>query len=84
MSETETMVTAAVKSTPYIARLSLSLMWMYLTLGYRVRKTRGAFEKQLVAQGMSKENAKHLSASYEDLKNEITGALKQAVTVRSR
>jgi len=84
MSETKTIVSAAVKSMPYIARLSLSLMWMYLTLGYRVRKTRGAFEKQLVAQGMSKENAKILSASFEDLKNEITGSLKKAVISRSR
>lgn len=84
MSEARTMVTAAVKSTPYIARLSLSLMWIYLTLGYRVRKTRGAFEKQLIAQGMSKEDAKRLSASYENLKNEITVALKQAVISRSR
>ncbi|MGA2524503.1 MAG: hypothetical protein ABSF65_10185 [Candidatus Bathyarchaeia archaeon] len=84
MSETKTIVSAAVKSTPYIARLSLSLTWMYLTLGYRVRKTRGAFEKQLVAQGMSKENAKLLSESFEDLKNEITGGLKKAVISRSR
>ncbi len=84
MSESKTMVTAAVKSTPYIARLSLSLIWIYLTLGYRVRKTRGAFEKQLVAQGMSKDDAKRLSASYEDLKNEITVGLKQVVISRGR
>jgi hypothetical protein len=75
--------TAALKSTPYIARLSLSLLWIYLTLGYRVRKTRVAFEKQLTAQGMSKEDAKRLSASYENFKNEITGALRQAVTSRN-
>ena len=76
-------ITLAAKSTPYIARLSLSLMWTYLTLGYRVRKTRRAFEKQLIAQGMSKENARDLSASYENLKNEITGAIKQAVVSRN-
>jgi hypothetical protein len=84
MSESKSMVTAVVKSTPYIARLAVSLMWLYFTLSYRVRKTRGAFEKQLVAQGMSKENAKHLSASYEDFKNDITCALKQAVISRGR
>lgn len=78
------LMTTALKSTPYLARLSLSLLWIYLTLGYRVRKTRGAFEKQLIAQGMSKEDAKHLSASYENLKNEITGVLRQAVTSRNR
>jgi hypothetical protein len=84
MGDSKSMVTAAVKSTPYIARLTVSLMWMYFTLGYRVRKTRGAFEKQLVAQGMSKEDAKQLSASYEDFKNEITCALKQAVILWGR
>jgi len=82
MSETK-QFTAALKSTPYIARLSLSLLWIYLTFGYRVRKTRDAFEKQLTAQGMSKEDAKRLSAAYENLKNEITGALRQAVTSRN-
>ena len=73
MSETK-LVTTALKSTPYIARLSVNLLWIYVTLGYRVRRTRAAFEKQLIAQGMSKQDAKHLSASYENLKNEITGA----------
>ena len=82
MSEAE-QFTAALKSTPYLARLSLSLLWIYLTFWYRVRKTRVAFEKQLIAQGMSKEDAKRLSAAYENLKNEITGALRQAVTSRN-
>lgn len=82
MSE-DKLVTTALKSTPYIALLSVNLLWIYLTLGYRVRKTRKAFEKQLTAQGMSKEDAKRLSASYENLKNEITGALRQAATSRN-
>jgi len=81
MSNNNLMLTA-VKSTPYIARISLSLLWMYLTLGYRVGQTRRAFEKQLVAQGMSKEDARRLSASFEDMKNEITNAFKQTLTTR--
>jgi hypothetical protein len=60
--------------------MSMSLFWMYLTLGHRVRKTRKAFEKQLVMQGMSKEDAKRLSACFEELKNNITGILKRGVT----
>ena len=83
MSEAK-LVTTALKSTPYIARLSVNLLWIYLTLGYRVRKTRMAFEKQLTAQGMSKKDAKQLSANLENLKNEITGAIKQAITSRNR
>ena len=82
MSETK-WVTAALKSTPYIMLLSANLLWICLTLGYRVRRTRKAFEKQLTAQGMSKEDAKRLSANFENLKNEISGAIKQAVTSRN-
>jgi hypothetical protein len=72
-------VTAVIKSSPYLARMSFSLFWMYLTLGRRVSKTRKAFEKQLIQQGVSKEDAKRLSACFEDLKNDITGMLKQGI-----
>jgi hypothetical protein len=74
-----TIVTTVVKSSPYLARMSLSLFWMYLTLGSRVRKTRKAFEKQLMQQGMSKEDAKRLSACFEELKNNITGIIRQGI-----
>jgi hypothetical protein len=76
---TASMATAVIKSSPYLARMSLSLLWMYLTLGRRVSKTRKAFEKQLIQQGMSKEDAKRLSACFEDLKDNITGMLKQGI-----
>jgi len=72
-------VTAIVKSTPYLARMSFSLFWTYLTLERRVQKTRKAFEEELVSQGMSREDAKRLSTCYEDLKNSITRVLRQGV-----
>jgi hypothetical protein len=59
--------------------MALSLLWMYLTIGRRVHKTRKAFEKQLIQQGMSKKDAQRLSACFEDLKNNITGMLKQGI-----
>jgi hypothetical protein len=71
------MVTSVVRSSPYLVRMSLSLFWMYLTLGRRVSKTRRAFEKQLVRQGMSKEDARRLSLCFKDLRDNITSALKQ-------
>jgi len=74
------MVTTMIKSSPQLARLSLSLFWVYLTLGRRVHKTRKAFEKQLILQGMSKEDAKRLSACFEELKDNITGMLRQGMT----
>ena len=76
---TTSVVTAVIKSSPHLARMSLSLFWIYLTLGRRVSKTRRAFEKQLIQRGVSKEDAKRLSACFEDLKNDITGMLKQGI-----
>jgi DNA polymerase III delta prime subunit len=75
------LVKTLVKSTPNLARMGTSLFWMYLTLGWKVRKARKAFEKQLVSQGMSKEDAKRLSVCFSELKNSITRMLFQGVTV---
>jgi hypothetical protein len=58
----------------------MDLFWMYITLGRRVQKTRKAFEKQLMMEGMSKADAKRLSTCFENLKNNITSMLKQGVT----
>lgn len=69
------------KSTPNLARMGTSLFWMYLTLGWRVRKTRIAFEKQLISQGMSKEDAKRLSACFTEVKNSMTRMLFQGVSI---
>jgi hypothetical protein len=71
------------KSIPHLAILLLNLLWMYVTLGRRVRKTRKAFEKQLMQQGMSKEDAERLSMCYEDLKNSITSMLTQGIRIGS-
>jgi hypothetical protein len=68
------------KSIPHLAIVVLNLLWMYVTLSRRVRKTRRAFEKQLMQQGMSKQDAQRLSACFEDLKNNVTGMLKEGIT----
>jgi len=75
--------TAVFKSIPHLAIVVLNLLWMYVTLGRRVRKTRKAFEKQLMQQGMSKEDAERLSMCYEDLKDGITSMLKQGIRIGS-
>jgi hypothetical protein len=64
---------------PYLTRLLLSLLALWLTLGWKVRKTRKAFEKQLIRQGMAKKDAKRLSVQYSKLKNEITNVLKRSL-----
>ena len=76
---TVSIFTTVIKSFPQLVLMTLSLLWMYLTLGRRVSKTRKAFEKQLIQQGMSKEDAKRLSACFEDLKDNITDMLKQGI-----
>lgn len=59
-----------------LIRLLLSLFVLWLTFGWKVRKTRRAFEKQLICQGMAKKDAKKLSAQYSKMKNEIMNTLK--------
>jgi len=77
MSETSEIAVALIKSGPNLVRLGLSLGWMYMTLSRRVQRTRRAFEKELVRQGMSKENAQRLSFAFEDLKNNVLGGLRR-------
>lgn len=70
---------ALFRSGPHLVRLMLSLGWMYMTLGWRVRSTRRAFEKELIRIGMSKKDAKRLSAAFEELKDNVLGMLKGGV-----
>jgi hypothetical protein len=75
-----TMVTDIIKSSPHLARMLFNLFYLYLTLGNRVRKTRRAFEEQLVLVGMSRDDAKRLSACFEELKRSFTSMVKQGIT----
>jgi len=59
-----------------IVSILLSLFSLWVTLGWRVRKTRKAFEKQLIQQGMSKKDAERLSAQYSRMKDEIVNTFK--------
>jgi len=61
-----------------LINLLLSLFVLWLTLGWRVRKARKAFEKQLILQGMAKKDAKKLSAQYSKLKDDVMNALKRS------
>ena len=60
----------------HIIRLMLSLFALWLSFGWKVRKARKAFEKELVKMGMAKKDAKKLSALYSKLKNDIMNTLK--------
>jgi hypothetical protein len=65
--------------------MSFDLLYTYLTLGSRVRRTRKAFEEQLILAGMSRKEARRVSAYFEELKNSVTSMLKNEITgVQSR
>jgi hypothetical protein len=56
--------------------LSLSALW--LSFGWKVRRARKAFEKELVKAGMAKKDAKKLSAWYSKLKDDIIQSVKSS------
>jgi len=66
-------------SAAYVARLLGSLLVIWLTLGWRVRKARRALEKELIKQGMPKQEAKKIGAQYAALKDEAINALKRSI-----
>jgi len=72
------MLVTFVRSLPSLIRLGASLLIIYLTLGWQVRKARKAFEKQLILQGMSKQDAERLSRTFVHLKNDIINMLKRS------
>jgi len=75
MGKTRTALTL-LSASPYIVRLLCSLFAAWLTLGWKVRKARRAFEKELIKQGMSKEDAERLGAQYTLLKDNLMRDLK--------
>jgi hypothetical protein len=72
-------VASLIKESPYLARMGFDLVYMYLTLGSRVKKARRAFEEQLVLAGMAKDDAERLSSNFEQLKNSITSMVKEGI-----
>jgi hypothetical protein len=55
----------------HLSTLILNLVVIWLTLGWKVRKARKAFEKELVKGGMPKEAAKKLGKKYSSVKDQV-------------
>ncbi len=55
----------------YLSKLLLDMFFIWLTLGWKVRKARKAFEKELVKSGMPKEAAEKLAKKYSSVKDKI-------------
>jgi len=63
----------------HLSKLVLDLFLIWLTLGWKVRKARNAFEKQLLKSGMPKEAAKKLAKKYSSVKDEVMKQLWSSV-----
>lgn len=66
-------------STAYVVRLLSSLLLIWLTLGWKVRRARRALEKELIGQGMPKREARKIGAQYAALKDEAINVLKRSL-----
>jgi len=77
------LIVSVISGTVSVVRLLSSLSIIYLTLGWNVRRAKRAFEKELIKQGMPKEDAKRMSARYAALKGEALNALKRSIRLFS-
>ncbi len=75
------LIVSMISGTANMVRLLSSLFLIYLTLGWKVRKARKAFERELIKQGMPKENAKRMSTKYAALKDEALSTLKRSIRI---
>lgn len=64
-------ISTVIRSGLHLSLLSLNLVFIWLTLDWKVRKARRAFERELIKGGMPKENAKKLGEKYSSVKDEI-------------
>ncbi|MBS7621728.1 hypothetical protein KEJ32_06430 [Candidatus Bathyarchaeota archaeon] len=75
-------ITSIISVVFHTIRLLLSLFALWLSFGWKARKARKAFEKELVRAGMTKKDAKRLSEWYLKLKDDIVQAVKSSVFTR--
>jgi len=64
-------ISTIIKAGLHLSTLILNLGVIWLTLGWKVRKARKAFEKELVKGGMPKEAAKKLGKKYSSVKDQV-------------
>jgi hypothetical protein len=72
-------ILSVLKSGYYILKASGHLLTAWLTIGWKVRRTRRAFEKQLINVGMPRKDAERLSTVYSELKDQMLNTVKGAI-----
>jgi len=60
-----------IKGALYLSKVVMDMFFIWLTLGWKVRKARNAFERELVKSGMPKDAAKKLAQKYSSVKDEV-------------
>ncbi len=70
------------KISAQITRLMVSLFWVWITLGWNVRKARKAFEKELVLRGIPKKQAKRLSKTLKTAKDQVIASVWKTASIR--
>jgi hypothetical protein len=63
----------------HLSTLIMNLVAIWLTLDWKVRKARKAFEKELVKGGMPEEAAKKLGKKYSSAKDQVMKQLWSSV-----
>ncbi len=66
-----------IKASPSMLRLGFSLLFLSLSLSWQIRKTKKAFEKELVNGGMGIDDAKRLSGVFDALKANLWSLAKE-------
>jgi len=64
-------VSTVLKAGLNLSKLTLSLALVWVTLGWKVRRARKAFERELVTSGMPREAATRLGKNYSSVKDEV-------------
>ncbi len=73
------LIVSVISGAVSVFRLLSSLFVIYLTLGWKVRRARKAFEKELTREGMPKEAVKRMGAKYAAFKDETLNAMKRSI-----
>ena len=60
---------------PSLVKLISSLLFLLMTLDWKVRKARRAFERELMRQGVSKKDAQRISRPIKNVKDEMVSLL---------
>ena len=60
---------------PSLVKLISSLLFLLMTLDWKVRKARRAFERELMRQGVSKKDAQRISRPIKNVKDEMVRLL---------